>query len=163
MGVSYKDLDVAFTGIRDLHEDSFLTVRDATIRVMADGPRSLSFGGADGSDTVSLLAAIYFAPIQPPPLITIVVPGYVYEQPAKAYEAIRRAVAHGAEFHEMCLDVSKPQSYWARNALLIRPVAAVVGFTDGRKTGGTAGTLEMARAADKIVEEIRVRGSKNHG
>lgn len=157
--VGYPGLHVAFTGIRDLHPDSILTVRDAVIRWMVENePATLSFGGALGSDTVGLLTAIHYPPAKPA-RVQVVVPGYIYQQPEEAYRAIRMAVSAGAEFCELCLDVSDPQSYWARNDVLVRPADVVVGFTDGRRKGGTFGTLEVARKAGKTVEEVLVRAT----
>lgn len=153
-------MTVAFTGIRDLHPDSILRVRDAVFRVISEGAAAMRFGGALGADTVALLTAVFYAPDEGPrPSLDVIVPGRIDQQPAEAYLAIRRAIGAGATFTELGLDLADSGSFWARNRLLIRPAHAVMGFTDGRTRGGTAGTLKLAREAGKLVEEVRVRAA----
>lgn len=137
----------ALTGIRDLAYASEYIVDAAIAIEIALGVDELRFGGAIGVETIALCAASVRRTSRIP-VLRVIVPATVADQPLVAARAIDR-------FADVVIELGLPArdaaSLMARNRILVAGARKVLGFTDGRTTGGTAWTIDHARNEGLIV------------
>ncbi len=128
---------VAFTGIREADPREADEIEMAVLDVIAAGATELRFGGALGADTMALEAAGRQGGIRR----VVYVPFTVADQPKEAREVIARSAT---VVHELRLPHGK-RAYLQRNRAMLEGAHRVVAFTDGRQTGGTQHTMNVAR------------------
>ena len=157
---------VVITGIRDLHPEDRPIVEQEMARLVTSGSvQVIIFGGARGVDTLALQNARFIRgsrTSQATPILFVIVPATVNDQPRKAREII---VSCADEIMEMRLDPDNPDSYHRRNAKMLDRALALEGstrhvlclaFWDGKK-GGTADCVERAKLRGIPVQVVAVR------
>jgi uncharacterized phage-like protein YoqJ len=124
--------------------------------VAREGIEELWFGGARGTDTVALLAALAHRKEGRPKLV-VVVPDKVSRQPYEAQAAIRRA----DQVIELGHPITKEDRYAAfkeRNVYLVDHTSFLVAFWTGDYKTGTGHAVAYAERDGIKVYKIPVRG-----
>ena len=139
---------IAVTGIRDLSEDSRPAVESASIEAASEATE-MRFGGATGSDTVSLEAAGDGLAS-----CVVVVPDRVSKQPSGARSVIRKYADSVVEMRRP--DFPSATAYYARNAALLEGADRLLAFTDGSESGGTWWTMKRADSLGIPIDIVYV-------
>lgn len=142
---------VVISGIRDLHPESYPTVRRGIELALASRPREMRFGGAIGADTVALSEA--FAQKRRLWLLTELVLYCVGTRAELPLRVRKDSVIMADRIVELHRDVSCVDSYHARNRDMLRGADRLVAFIDSRTTGGTYNSILWA--AKNGIEVVR--------
>ena len=136
------------SGNRDLapEYEPLVTLETLDAAAMAD---EIRIGGALGVDTVALKA------LCGEENVSVYVPFTLADQPPAARRAIESCAA---DIRELRLPRSK-QAYLDRNRRMLEGASRLLAFTDGRETGGTAYTINLARRMGLHVSVVHVGGT----
>lgn len=165
---SYHQLLVAVSGIRDIEpEDADRVVAPAMQKVCDDHPLEIRFGGARGVDTIALAAALRYRYRKTQ--LTIIVPGFLSEQPPIARRVAERALQERhTRLIELELPLNVPTSFTASNIRLLHPhkgekVDALLAFRHSRQgvKGGTLQTMKQAKYHD--IPVVFFKAHRKHG
>jgi uncharacterized phage-like protein YoqJ len=144
---------IGITGIRDIEVNSHWSVGGEMAAIVGNNDVSeVWFGGARGSDELALLSAWQARGEYKKPVLKVVVPFTVDDQPVSARTAIEQ---YADEIIELKLQKTK-SGYMVRNKYIVDHCDQLVAFWDG-EAGGTRETIELAKTAGKPVRIISVR------
>lgn len=143
---------IGITGIRDICEGSHWSVGGELAEIVGNADVSeIWFGGARGCDELALYSAWQAKGDGKKPLLKVVVPFTIDDQPAHARATIKKCADKIVE-----LKLQKNISgYMVRNRYIVDHCDELVAFWDG-SSGGTQGTIELTKAAGKPVRIISV-------
>jgi hypothetical protein len=116
--------------------------------------KSIYFGGAAGSDTEALKAALYYRK-GPGPRLIVIVPDTVDSQPADT----RQWTLKADEIVELKNPITSEDSYSSykkRNEHLVDHGTFVVAFFNGNFKSGTGQAINYAEKCGKTVYKIKV-------
>jgi predicted Rossmann fold nucleotide-binding protein DprA/Smf involved in DNA uptake len=116
--------------------------------------KAIYFGGASGSDTEALKAALYHRKGSRPRLI-VLVPNTLENQPRETHEWSRKA----DELIELKRPITPEDgylSYRKRNELLVDHGDLVIAFFNGDYKSGTGQAIRYAEKTGKKVYQINV-------
>jgi hypothetical protein len=150
---------IAISGTRDVAPRDLPLIESYVGDILAEGPDEMLFGGARGADTVALAAACTTLEGQRPPMLTVIVPKRLKDQPVDAQEWAKECAD---EILELKAERLNPEAYRRRNRELISRADALVAFWDG-ESGGTGMTISLAREAGIPVEIVRLGESARLG
>ena len=133
------------SGNRDLapEYEPLVTLETLDAAAMAD---EIRIGGALGVDTVALKA------LCGEENVSVYVPFTLADQPPAARRAIESCAA---DIRELRLPHSK-RAYLDRNQKMLEGASRLLAFTDGRETGGTAYTINLARRMGIPVSVVQI-------
>ncbi len=148
---------VAITGNRGTTERDRGIVREAMRALVADpGISEIWFGGALGTDTIALEAALEYRRGGRPRLI-VVLPDTLAAQPQETRAASARADER-VELGRAIRAEDRWRAYHERNRYLIERATRVVAFWNGEPRSGTSATIGLARKRGLPVEVVEVEG-----
>jgi hypothetical protein len=144
---------VAITGSRVVS----LQGREKIHRIMKEvvedrNVKAIRFGGAEGSDTIALEAALLTRKGTKPKL-TVLLPNRLSDQPTETHNITLRA----DEVIELGRHITSGdgfQSYHLRNDDLIHPANVVVAFWNGKDASGTLSVIRKAGKAQKKLRTV---------
>jgi hypothetical protein len=117
---------------------------------------AIYFGGAKGTDTEALKAALHYRTGKKPWLV-VVVPDTVEVQPGETHEWARKA----DEVIELRNHISKDDSFASfrtRNQYLVDVATFLVAFWNGLYKSGTGQAVRMAEKVGLVFYKIPVTG-----
>lgn len=145
------------SGIRDLYADSCSIVERAIADEVARADE-IRFGGALGSDSVALSAALQARPVGGVrPVLRVFVPAQLADLPELARKIALRCAD---EVVELGYPPGEKWTYLRRNDRMLDGADRLLTFTDGRSEGVTAYTIKGARRRRFDVQIVRVQGTK---
>jgi len=152
---------VSITGHRNVTVEDTRTIRLAMTTLLAnESVRAICFGGARGTDTEALKAALELRGQDRTPKLVVIVPNRVSDQPAQARVWIAKA--------DQVIELGNPitvsdgfKSYDIRNRYLVEAARRADGFVVAfwnKKPSGTKNCIDYAGTVGVPVEEVYIDG-----
>lgn len=146
---------VGITGPRDLSREGVAKVRSALKALVGNySVDEIWFGGARGTDSIALQAALEFRVGRRPKLV-VVVPNTVDEQPVETRQWTRRADSI-IELKQEITDEDNFRAFHYRNEFICNHASVLVAFWNGNLKSGTGACIRYAEKTKLNVKKIPV-------
>lgn len=157
------NLKVAITGSREIVSYDAGTI-DRAMKDVVKEASVIYFGGAIGSDSVALAAALKHRGKGKGPKLIVVVPDTLSKQP-RATRSVSSKADKVIELGNKITAFDGWKAYRTRNVYMVDRAELLVAFWNGKtkqvnKAAGTAGTIEYAKENGKKVSIIDMDGYK---
>ena len=154
-----KEKMCCVTGHRDIPEEQIDDVKRSlereVDRAIRDGFTSFLSGFAEGTDL--LFAEIVAERIAENPALQLhaAIPYRGRLEALKKTERTKKLLDHCTDIY-VAAEVYNPGVYARRNRYMVEQSERVIAVYDGRETGGTAGTVRLAKRLKRELREIAV-------
>jgi hypothetical protein len=146
---------IAVTGHRHLSAELSEKAYDLGLYLAeAEEVESVLVGGAIGADSVVVDAMIAGGGCSK---LMIVVPNTVLTQPAAAQKVIQKSMDSGANVTELKLGFKSMREKWGymeRNRWMVQNADRLFAVWDGRRQGGTWGTMQIAESLGIPIQSV---------
>lgn len=152
-----EEFSVCITGNRLVTNQDILKIKEVIYKLVTNSKiEEIYFGGAIGTDTIALQAALDVVCLDKPELIAVV-PDTHKSQPLEARDALFKA-DQLIELRNQITQNDGYRSYQIRNEYMVDHSIVTVAFWDNTIKSGTYNCLAYALKNNKIVLHVEIEG-----